>query len=68
MQPLLLFDMQVPELSNQVLLSDLLLDDNSIMSLSSIQNAWLPSVVNLSVAHNRYTCRHAVLFDAEVIG
>jgi len=45
--------MQVPELSNQVLLSDLLLDDNSIMSLSVLQNAWLPSIVNLSVAHNR---------------
>ena len=45
--------MQVPELSNQVLLSDLLLDDNSIMSLSSLQKVWLPSIVNLSVAHNR---------------
>jgi len=43
----------VPELCNQVLLSDLRLDDNSIMSLSSLQSAWLPSVVNLSLAHNR---------------
>jgi len=50
---LLLSVVQVPELSNQVLLHDLLLDDSSIMSLSSLQNAWLPSLVNLSVAHNR---------------
>jgi len=48
-----LFVAQVPELSNQVLLRELLFDDNSIMSLSSLQNAWLPSLVNLSVAHNR---------------
>ena len=50
-----MFVVQVPELSNQVLLSDLLLDDNSIMSLSSLQNSWLPSVLNLSVAHNRFS-------------
>jgi len=55
--------LQVPELSNQVLLSELLLDDNSIMSLSSLQNCWLPSVTNLSVAHNRFALsQHALLF------
>ncbi|KAI9547547.1 hypothetical protein NQZ68_017100 [Dissostichus eleginoides] len=50
-----LFLHQPPSLSNQVLLSELHLQDNSISSLQSLSAAWMPLLQQLSVAQNRIT-------------
>lgn len=44
---------QPPRLTNQVLLRELHLDDNSISSLLGLSACWLPLMQHLSVAKNR---------------
>ncbi|XP_074533977.1 uncharacterized protein lrriq1 [Halichoeres trimaculatus] len=44
-----------PALNNHVLLRDLRLDDNSIWSLQSLADCWLPLLQRLSAAQNRLT-------------
>ena len=45
---------QVPSLGNQVLLSHLCLNENSITSVSSLTQQWLPHLQSLHVSQNRY--------------
>src|SRR6218665_1288766 len=45
---------QVPSLTNQVLLCDLLLDKNGLSSLTSLSQSWLPCLSHLGLSENRY--------------
>ena len=59
--------LQVPKLTNHVLLQRLILNDNSISFLSSLTQSWLPLLSHLSLSHNRCSFGICPMYFVNVI-